>query len=189
MTVTTRTTELVDGQEMSWEEYAGLDAVPRTEYVDGKVLVSPRPGKRHQRMAFRLANALEEVLPDGLEVALDWSWQVDGDEFAPDVMVLDETEENVRFTGTPVLAVEVLSSNRSSDLVMKAFTYAAAGLPHCWIVDPRDEVLDAFELHEGTYRPTAHVTLDSPAEVSFGPASLRVDLAALMAPRGPRSPS
>ena len=186
MTVTTRTAELVDGQEMSWEEYAALGTEPRAEYVDGRVLVSPRPSKIHQRIGFRLANALESVLPDDLEVALDWSWTVGGDEFAPDVMVHEATDETVRFTGTPVLAVEVLSSNRSSDLVVKAFKYAAAGLLHYWVVDPREEVLDAFELHDGTYRPTAHVTLEAPADVSFGPVSVRVDLAALMAARPPR---
>ena len=47
-------------------------------------------------------------------------------------------------------------------------------------------MLDAFELHDGAYRPTAHVTLDAPADVSFGPASVRVDLAALTASRPPR---
>lgn len=189
MTVTTRTARLVDGQEMSWEEYVALGTEPRTEYVEGKVLVSPRPSKRHQRIARRLADGIEDVLPAGFEVSTDWSWMIGDDEFAPDVMVLAETDEDVRFTGTPVLAIEVLSSNRSSDLVMKAFKYAAAGLPQYWVVDPRDEVLDAFELHEGTYRPTARVTLDTPADVSFGPASVHVDLAALTAPRGPRSPS
>ena len=43
--------------------------------------MSPRPSKIHQRIGFRLANALEAVLPDDLEVALDWSWTVGGDEF------------------------------------------------------------------------------------------------------------
>lgn len=186
MTVTTRTSELVDGQEMSWEEYAALGTEPRAEYVDGRVQVSPRPTKIHQRIGFRLANLLEAVLPDDLEVALDWSWTVGGDEFAPDVMVHEVTDEVVRFTGTPVLAVEVLSSNRSADLVVKVLKYAAAGLRHYWVVDPRDGVLDAFELQDGIYQHTAHVTLDAPAEVSFGPASVHVDLAALTATRPPR---
>lgn len=186
MTVTTRTADFVDGQEMSWEEYAALGSEPRTEYVDGRVFVSPRPSKKHQRMARRLADRIEDVLPAGFEVSTDWSWMIGDDEFAPDVLVNEESDEEVRFTGTPVLAVEVLSSNRSADLVMKVLKYAAAGLPHYWVVDPRDEVLDAFELHEGTYRPTAHVTLDTPADVSFGPASVRVDLAVLMVTLPPR---
>ena len=186
MTVTTRTARLVDGQEMSWEDYVALGTEPRAEYVDGRLLVSPSPSRPHQQTIHRLVSALEAVLPDDLDVTSEWSWKVGDDEFIPDVVVHALTDETVRFTGTPVLAIEVLSSNRSADLVTKVVRYAAAGLSHYWVVDLRDGVLDAFELHEGTYRPTAHVTLDAPADVSFGPASVRVDLAALTATRAPR---
>jgi Uma2 family endonuclease len=41
------------------------------------------------------------------------------DEFIPDVMVHPVTAENVRFTGTPLLLIEVLSTNRSDDLVVR----------------------------------------------------------------------
>lgn len=50
----------------------------------------------------------------------------------------------MRFNGTPVLAVEILSSNRRTDLIQKTFEHAAASLEHFWIVDPRDEVLKAW---------------------------------------------
>ncbi len=45
-------------------------------------------------------------------------------------MVYPDTEETTRFTGTPVLCVEVLSSNRATDLVVKTTRYAALGVDH-----------------------------------------------------------
>ena len=95
-------------------------------------------------------------------------------------MVHPRTEEDLRFTGTPVLAVEILGSNRGDDLVTKAFKYAAAGLPHHWVLDPRDRVLDAYVLEDGAYRLAVRVTGGAPADVAFGPAVLRVDVDALL---------
>lgn len=186
MTVTAPSPALVDGQAMSWNEYVALGEEPRAEYVNGKVPVSPRPSKVHQHLGSRLAVAIDAVLPDDLEVTLDGSWKVGGDEFAPDVMVHPASDESVRFTGTPLLAVETLSTSSCADLVMKAFKHAAAGLPHYWLADPRDDVIHAFELVDGVYVATAHVTTDEPADVSFGPASLHVDLRELTARRRSR---
>lgn len=186
MTVTAPSPAPVDGQEMSWEQYVALGVEPRAEYIDGRLRMSPSPTRPHQQISHRLASALEDVLPDDLDVTLAWSWKVGADEYLPDVIVHPVTEESTRFTGVPLLAVEILSTNRSADLVMKSFKYAAAGLPHYWIVDPRDEVVDAFELVDGVYVATAHVTVDGPADVSFGPTTLRVDLRELTTRRRPR---
>jgi len=64
-------------------------------------------------------------------------------EFIPDVIVVPASGEQARCTGTPVLAIEVLSTNRSDDLILQTGRYAAAGLPHYWIVDPRDRTFSA----------------------------------------------
>ena len=178
MTIETR---LGDGQQMSWEEYEQLDEDPLLEYIAGRLVVSPSPSRIHQEISFRLVAALKAVVPDDLAVTAAWSWKPSADEFIPDVMVHPRTEESVRFTGLPVLVIEILSSNRGDDLIVKAPRYAAAGLPRYWVVDPRDEVLDAYVLTDGTYRRAARITPDAPAEVSFGVASLPVDLAALLA--------
>ncbi len=58
------------------------------------------------------------------------------------------------------LVVEILSpSTRSRDRGIKMRRYAAAGVPHYWIVDPRTRALEAYRLAErgyeliGTYGP------------------------------------
>lgn len=42
------------------------------------------------------------------------------------------------------MVVEVLSTDRSNDLVRKAIEYRDAGAGQYWIVDPRDRVVDVF---------------------------------------------
>jgi Uma2 family endonuclease len=102
------------------------------------------------------------------------------DEFVPDVMVHPQTDEDLRFTGLPALVVEVLSSNRGDDLVRKTVKYATVGLPHYWIVDPRDRVLDAYELVDGAYELRARLTDDESGDVPFGIATAHIDLAELL---------
>jgi Uma2 family endonuclease len=94
-------------------------------------------------------------------------------------MVHPSTEESVRFTGVPTLAVEIMSTNRGADIVVKTSKYAAIGLPRYWLVDPRNRVLDAFELRQGVFEWIARVE-EEPAEIDFVPGAVRVDLPALL---------
>ena len=148
----TVTTTPVDGQEMSWEEHVALGDDVRSEYIDGRLVVSAMPRRSHQAASVRLVNALQEILPDDLDATLAWGWKVGRDELGPDVMVHPRTEEDLRFTG----------------------------LPHHWILDPRDRVLDAYVLEDGAYRLAVRVTGGAPADVAFGPAVQRVDVDALL---------
>ena len=92
-----------------------------------------------------------------------------------------DAQSEVRFTGRPTLVVDVLSFHRGDDLVWKAGKYAAAGLPHCWVVDPRDELFRAYALEDGLFLPrTVLERGDPPTEVDLGVAAVTVDVAALL---------
>ena len=167
------------GRPVTWEDYLGLGEDSHAEFIDGQLVMSPSPTFDHQEICFLLAAGLRRVVPAGHRVAQGWGWKPSDDEFIPDVMVVPATGEQARFTGTPDLAIEVLSTNRSDDLVLKTGKYAAAGLPHYWIVDPRDRTFSAFVLHGGMYARAVHAEGSGRLVVSFGVAELDVELGEL----------
>lgn len=158
----------------------------RYELIDGELLVSPAPGRAHQRVAFRLARALDDACPYDLEVIMA-PFAVrpdDGTELQPDVLVArrdDLTERNL--PKPPVLVVEVFSpSSRLVDANLKRAAYARLGVPDYWLVDPAGPSLTALELaDDGEYRQLAHVAgaqvLDvaRPFAVRISPAELAAD--------------
>ena len=170
----------VSRQRLTWDEYVNLGEHVRAEYIDGCAVVTPSPTREHQAACARLIRVLEADLPVGHEVIGAWSWKPDENEFIPDVMVHPTTAENVRFTGTPALVVEVLSTNRGDDLVLKLHRYAQAGLAHYWILDPSNRVLLAYQLDEGVYDLRTVVDEHEPRQVSFGLGTAHIDLPALL---------
>ena len=167
---------------MTWEEYEALPEDVRMEYVDGMAIVNPTPNLIHQYASRRFAGQLEGGRTQSCFVAEHWGWKPGADEFVPDIIVVPPTTERVRFTGTPILLVEILSSNRAHDLVRKFAKYAAAGAPRYWILDPAElPTLIAYELADGAYLEVARVVGRDTARLSFGAGEVEVCPADLFA--------
>lgn len=166
---------------------ADLDAMPddgrRHELIDGILVVTPAPSVRHQEVLASLHLVLARACPPALglffaplDVAI-----ADDTVMQPDLLVARRNDFTSRdLPVAPMLAVEILSpSTRRFDLMTKRSRYEEAGTASYWVVDPDELTLTAWDLVDGTYVETAHVTGDqeyaatSPFPVAVAPARLR----------------
>lgn len=153
----------------------------RYEVVDGELYMAPAPGWAHQRALGRLylrigewvyRHGLGEAVQAPIGVVLDEETAVQ-----PDLVYVSRertaliSERGVE--GAPDLVVEVLSPRtQARDRGIKMRRYAAAGIPHYWILDPVARALETSRLGEhgyersgvpapgGTFRPELFPGLD-----------------------------
>ena len=162
-----------------------LDQLPddglRYELLDGTLLVSPAPSRRHQRAAARIFTTLATACPVEFEVffaPLDWRPDP-RTSLQPDVLVVAGRELDTDVATTMVLAVEVISpSSRRKDAVYKRSKYEDEVVASYWIVDPDEPSVTALELRDGRYVTVCEatgdqqITLTRPFPVTVVPADL-----------------
>jgi len=128
-----------------WTEadYQALrETANRIELVDGALVVSPIANRPHQRLALRLAFALDESAPSHLEVHGELNVRLGRDRILiPDLVVADNPGGTETFVDAShvVLVAEITSpSNAGIDRLLKPQLYAAAGIPHFLRIDLAD---------------------------------------------------
>jgi Uma2 family endonuclease len=132
----------------------------RYEVIDGELYVTPPPVWKHQDglanlwfilATFIRAHDLGKIVPAPVGVVID-----EHNGVQPDLVYVSHERLNIiserGVEGAPDLVVEVLSpSTRARDKGVKMRRYAAAGIPHYWQLDPRNDSLEAYRLGERGY--------------------------------------
>ena len=163
----TTTTGIYSGMRMSPEEFRNLpETTPRCELLKGVLYIMPEPALDHQFLVQLLWKYLfDQLTLAGLAYAyIPVNLALDGDDYlSPDVIVVasDRAEMlgRVWVNGAPDVVAEVLSTDRSRDLVNKRQRYAAAGIPEYWILDGDADGLTQLELvDKSAYRERAVLT-------------------------------
>ncbi len=143
--------------------YADVEAAPEhlvAEIIDGELMTHPRPSPRHNAAAGALSAELGGPFQKGIGGPGGWIFFVEteiklGDHLlVPDVAGwkrerLSGYPERNYFTVPPDWVCEILSgSTERRDRTVKMRIYAEAGIPHMWLLDPRLQILETFELRD-----------------------------------------
>lgn len=163
---------------------ADLEAMPddgrRYELIGGAIVMTPAPGVGHQRISYRLQRLLADAWPEMEVFAAPIDLDLPGGQrVEPDVVVVDRGRTGPRLDLPVALVVEIVSPGSvTNDRVTKRATYAAAGIPAYWIVDPDAGRVTCLVLDGADYRTQAQGPVVDVEE----PVRLGIDVAALARP-------
>jgi Uma2 family endonuclease len=141
--------------------YADLASVPDHligEIIDGELIVQPRPAAPHARAASRLSMEIGTPFdrgrggPGGWIILYEPELHLHGDALVPDLAGwrrerMPELLHVAAFELPPDWVCEVLSeSTQRHDRVQKMSIYARERVQHLWLVDPKAQTLEVYEL-------------------------------------------
>lgn len=151
--------------------YEDLKAMPadgnRYEIVDGELIVSAAPNRKHQRWSYILTRWVGEVVDEGglgevYAAPVDVQLLADRPQLIvqPDLIFIRRERLHIfgsdLVVGAPDLVIEILSpSTRTLDLTRKAQLYAEAGVVEYGVADPDEPSFHLYALGDGEYREIA----------------------------------
>lgn len=151
-----------------------LDALPddglRHELIDGALVMTPAPGRAHQRLVGALYVELRSAT-EGTELEAILSPFVvilGASVVEPDIVVTVRVPGDARELRTPpLLVVEVRSPSTGwLDEGRKRSLYEEHGVAHYWLVDPHKPSLTVLQLVHGHYVEVACAQGDEIIELS-----------------------
>ena len=147
--------------------YQDLYSIPENmtgEIIDGELIVTPRPSRKHGYAASSLGGRLtppyqfgEGGGPGGWIFIVEPEIGLGEDILVPDVAGWKRAgfpmdEDHNWISVPPAWVCEVLSPGTArTDKTGKMPVYARFGVPHLWFIDPIARTLDAFRLEEGKW--------------------------------------
>jgi Uma2 family endonuclease len=178
------------------EEYAALGEIDSgfTELVEGRVVMSPSPSRRHNKAAYLLGRQLESQLPPELDFTLDIDVDLGlaprgeaGFSRRPDLLItyreanarVDDEDGMYRAEDVLVVVEVVSPGSKRTDYQVKHDEYADAGIPHYWIVDITEPIslVACHQAGDFGYLDASAVTKTFTTDVPF---PVKIDLDALL---------
>lgn len=164
--------------KFSYEDYCTLPEGSRYQLIEGDLVMSPAPSRRHQRIVTDLTTALNlhvkakglgEVYGAPIDVKLS-----DEDVAQPDVVFVSKARASILVDegigGGPDLCVEVLSpGSEKLDRGAKRGLYARHGVEEYWIVDPDGDGIEIYRFQESTAAPVRTLTAQDRLETPLLP--------------------
>ena len=135
-------------------------AAKEYEIIEGVRYAMSPVGLSHSRVGSRLFFIIGSLLLAAgksaeYEVVQDaWLALEDGGRIAPDIAVFRKPLKEIQdmAADVPVLVIEILSpSTGKKDKTTKKSLYESLGVKEYWIVNPRDESIEAYRLCGTTY--------------------------------------
>ena len=176
------------GEGLTVADYEALpeEVSRRIEILDGTVKVSPSPSREHQRVARRLANALEAAASADFAVETDVDLRLRDVPLLlrrPDIAVFDATLPNAEPLRPDhcLIVVEVMSPGSvTADRMDKPTEYAASGIAHFWRVEIDESMINVLRYRlDPRTRTYSLAGSDQGKLVISDPVGLELDLETL----------
>ena len=162
------------------------------EIIAGELHTHPRPAPAHTRassaLGIKVGNPFDQGGgPGGWWILDEPELHLSSDILVPDLAGwrrahLPTLPKTAWFEVAPDWTCEVLfPATARTDRVLKLPRYAAAGVAHCWLIDPDDRTLEAYANQDGrwlllgTWGSTDQAAIDPFAAVTIDLSGLWVD--------------
>jgi Uma2 family endonuclease len=176
------------------------DNLMKEEWVNGIVMMSPRPQYNHVEMEGSLYSKLKDYFSGKCKVAMEGALFLTketpselkkdlnklralvkgkGAELVPDVAVYCDKEQIFKrgFLGIPQLIVEVLSpGNAEDDTIKKKEVYEKFGVPEYWIASPMSRKIYIYVLENDRYKLSGEYNFKDELIYSSRFEDLKVDI-------------
>ncbi len=168
----TTDTDYRTGMRMSLDEFLSLDETDgKWELDDGMLYITPGGSPDHQFLIFQFCFPIAHYLDSFEQPPAQFYQEITTIlsrelERAPEpdiVIILNQRQDIVgyrRIEAPPDIIVEILSTDRTRDLVRKRRIYAEAGVREYWPIDPRNDTVTQLELQNGEYIQRAVLSSD-----------------------------
>jgi len=173
--------------QITWQDVQQLpDDGNRYEAIEGELYVTPASKVRHQRISFRLEQALyrlfqEPGLGEVFHAPIGVIFPETGEGVQPDIVFVSRARRGIiaddSIRGAPDLVVEILSPGTAPrDRGVKLKLYDRQGVGEYWIVDPETEAVEVWSF--GGARQAERFTDRLPVRLNGKPIG-RIDLSAV----------